>query len=183
MKRYFSPLMVILILLGGCSTLKSPVKKVVENRFYCSHPKMEVEVSPDFRYKGEQLSRKDVDGYHGGGSIALFPHAYVFEGPNREELRIIVLKVSGGTSFQSPSIALDSIKGRFDSGKSKLGNHQYHYCTFRRGKYIGRLYLRNAYNDSIRIGILYVAPGNKDISEKEEMTAFNQNCRAAFTAR
>ena len=183
MKRYFSPLMVILILLAGCSTLKSPGKKVVENRFYCSHPKMEVEVSPDFRYKGEQLSRKDVDDHHGGGGLAMFPHAYVFEGPKKEQLRIFVLKVSGGTYFLSPSIALESIKGRLDSGKSKLGNHQYHYCTFRSGKCIGRLYLRNAYNDTIRVGILYIAPGNKYTSEREEMTAFDQNCKAAFTAR
>ena len=163
--------------------MKSPGKKVVENTFYCSHPKMEVEVSPDFRYKGEQVFKKDVEYYHEGGSLGMFPHAYVFEDPNKEALQIFILKVSGGSSFLSPSLALHSINGRLDAGKSKLGKHQYHYCTFKSGQYIGRLYLRNAYNDSMRVGILYMAPENKGVSEKEEMTAFDQNCRAAFSAR
>jgi len=181
MKKRFFYYLLMLALLGGCAT----EKKVVDNTFYCSYPKLEVTVSPEFQYVGQRGVKADVEAHGGSYYLKIFSRAFMFIDPESERLiAISVTKAPRDAYWLAPSMDFENIKRKLDYGKCKLGNYTYDYCIFWLDNNIVKIHLRNASGDAYRVMLYYQEPETnyKHISSDQKIImAFNKKCQAAFT--
>jgi len=183
MRKYFSSLLLILVVLQGCAALKPPVRKVIDNTFYSSSPKMEVTVSPNFRYMGKEYSWVGTEEHHRGVNIDFYSRGFGFLDSDRTFL-INIMEAPGNAYWLHPSSSFANIKNKLDDGKTTLGHHEYQYCTFKSGNYIVKIFARNVYADTVQVQLRYAEPVINDAASKqEELEAFNKNCEAAFTVK
>jgi len=175
-KKRFSYYLLILALLSGCAV----EKKVVDNTFYCSSPKLEIEVSPEFDYVGEKMYLHEQEELAEGRDVTIRRKFFIFQASDRI-LGIALVKAPRDTTWLAPDF--DRVKDRIEYGKVKLGGQQYHYCTYKKGPYIERTYMRNAQGATIQIMVVYRENALKMISEEEQLRLFNTNCEAAFTVK
>ena len=176
MKKRCLYCLLILTLLGGCATQK----KVVDNTFYCSSPKLEIEVSPEFDYVGEKSYLKNQKERAEGREVTISRKYFIFQAPDRV-LAITLAEAPRDTTWLAPNF--DGVIGRVEEGKLKLGGQQYYYCTYKTGPYIERTYMRNAKGATVQIMIVYRERALKTKSEEEQLRLFHTNCAAAFTVR
>ncbi len=181
MKNHLLPYLTVFVLLVGCAAFKPAKKEVVGNTFYCSSPKLEVEVSQPLQFVGEKPMRQDFEGRDYQRPGTAYHRYFIFRGPDNL-FAITVIKLPRDWQYMPPSF--EDVKNKLDSGKQKLGGYEYHYVTLKNGPYIQRMFIRNAYADTVRIQFLYLEKEKLELlSEKEQLREFNKNCEAAFTVK
>ena len=176
MKKEFFHYLSILLLLSGCATSK----KVVDNTFYCSSPKLEIVVSSEFDYVGEKMYLQDQKELAEGRDVTIRRKLFIFQAQDRV-LGITLVKAPRDATWLAPDF--DEVKDRINYGKQKLGGRQYHYCTYKNGPYIERVFMRNAQGATVQIIIIYRESALEMKSEEEQLRIFNTNCAAAFMVR
>jgi hypothetical protein len=178
MKKYLLPYFTVFAFLLGCAAFKPPVKKVEGNTFYCSSPKLEVEVSQELQFDGEEKMREDFEGRDYQRPGTAFYKAFTFRGTSNL-LAISVVKLPMNWQYITPSF--DGTEDPLYFGKQKLGSHNYYYFTSEEGPYIQRSYVRNARTDTVQIRIFYMEERDTELaSEREQLILFDKNSRNAF---
>jgi hypothetical protein len=181
MKKYLLLYFIVFAFLLGCAAFKPPVKKVEGNTFYCSSPKLEVEVSQELKFVGEKRTRMDGEGRDYQRPVRAFYKSFIFEGMSNQ-LTISIVKLPRDWQFMTPSFGGGGNNLYF--GKLRLGSHNYQYATFKEGPYIQRIYSRNAHTDTVQIRIIYMEKRDTELaSEGEQLILFDKNCKAAFTIK
>jgi hypothetical protein len=174
MRKCLLPYLIIIAFLFGCAAFKIPVQKVEGNTFYCSSPRLEVEVSKELKFVGEKKQRNNkAPGY--------FKY-FLFRGTSNQ-LAISVAKARSEWTFSNPSVGRRCGDNLY-CGKLRLGGHNYQYTTSTEGPYIKRTYFRNTHNNTAKIVIMIWGKRDTELaSEREQLILFDKNCKAAFTIK
>jgi len=181
MKNLLLPYFTVFVFLFGCAGFKPFEQKVEGNTFYCSSPELEVEVSQELKFVGEEKMREDFEGRDYQRPGRAFYKAFIFSGTSNQ-LAISVVKLP--KHWQYMPLSSNGSENNLYTGKEKLGGYQYHYATFRNGPYIQRIYIRHAHSDTVQVRILYLEKIDSDlVPEREQLILFDKNCKAAFTIK
>jgi hypothetical protein len=174
MRKCLLPYLIIIAFLFGCAAFKIPVQKVEGNTFYCSSPRLEVEVSKELKFVGEKKQRNNkAPGY--------FKY-FLFRGTSNQ-LAISVAKARSEWTFSNPSVGRRCGDNLY-CGKLRLGGHNYQYTTSTEGPYLKRTYFRNTHNNTAKIVIMIWGKRDTELaSEREQLILFDKNCKAAFTIK
>ena len=176
MKKQLSPFLFVLALVVGCASQK----RVVENTFYCSSPKLEIEVSQEFTYVGEKSDVRGQKEFTEGRDVTISRKYFVFQAPDKV-FAVAMAKAPRDATWLAPDFT--GVKNRIEYGKLELGGHKYHYCTYKKGPYIERTYLRNAKGATLQIMIVYREKALTMSSRDAQLKQFDKNCETAFKVK
>lgn len=161
MKKQLISILLILLFLTSCAALKTE-RKVVDNIFYSTFPKIKIKVNPDFKYMG----KADKDAFHehedymearGHPNVVEEKYTFVYVGDNSYSNKSIQINFStiSGNYFWNLDF-YRTWKNLITSGAVKIHGKQYQYAVQVTPKNYFVKYLCRIVGDKLRIAIVYI---------------------------
>ena len=185
MRKQLISILLILLFLTSCAALKTE-RKVVDNIFYSTFPKIKIRVNPDFKYMGKanESTRHEHEDYmeaRGHPNVVEEKYTFVYErwhsnghGNNVNVGKEWLYKIYrfGDNSYSNKSIQINfsTISGNYfwnldfyrtwknliTSGAVKIHGKQYQYAVQVTPKNYFVKYLCRNVGDKLQIAIVYV---------------------------
>jgi hypothetical protein len=175
MRKNFLLLLLCLLLLGGCASLKAE-RKVEGNVFSSTYPEMVIEVAEDYEFLGREKKALDTKFMHYSGSGTATADMFMWRSPIGA-LAIEFEKSRGGVPWVDPAHQWENDPNVQDKGRQKIGKYGFVYFVFqeRDGRFM-KIFARNFSGDSLRAHIIY----HSSLSTLN-LSEFEEDCRNAFT--
>jgi hypothetical protein len=161
MKKQLISILLILLFLTSCAALKTE-RKVVDNIFYSTFPKMKIKVNPDFKYMGKVdegafHEHEDYMEARGHPYVKEEKHVFVYDKDNSYSKKIIQIKFStiSGNYFWKLDFH-SKWKNIITSGAVKIHGKEYYYAVQVTPENYIIKYLCRFVGDKLRIAIVYV---------------------------
>jgi hypothetical protein len=129
MKRLLLPCLLIFVLLSGCASLQAK-REVIDNTFYSSsNPKIQIKVSPEFKYIGET---KDTGDRQAASSTRMLTHRakwYLFVDSDASRVnRAVSIRVERTETYYISDL-FSQVKSSYEKGTCELGGQNFQYCS------------------------------------------------------
>ena len=129
MKRLLLPCLLIFVLLSGCASLQAK-REVIDNTLYSSsNPKIQVKVSPEFKYLGEI---KDTGDRQADSSTRMLTHRakwYVFVVSDASKVnRAVSIRIERTETYYVSDL-FSYVKSSYERGTCELGGRNFQYCS------------------------------------------------------
>jgi hypothetical protein len=129
MMKRFSYYLLILTILGGCTSLQAK-REVFENTFYSSYPEIQIKIGSEFEYIGETKQAQTTQAQDSTYTGTVRINWYIFAQSDEQRIKKAVII----TIEKSPTFYVSDIYGRVknyhDRGTCKLGGLSWQYCSF-----------------------------------------------------
>jgi hypothetical protein len=117
----------LFVLLLGCASLK-PERKVVDNVFYSSYPKVEMRVNPELIYLGELKYHSTKESVSGGKLLSYNHECFIFLQADSKKTakRLFIIRTQRVETYFVSDL-FGRVKNKLDFGTSDIDGHDYQY--------------------------------------------------------